>query len=231
MRPAPSDGKQEAEQDPKLAGLDYWKGWCCDRCGMANERSSWRGWECEGCSQLYRPKRRIWTAAALAPPMRPVAQGPRIEDGFPLFPAGQTSRSSMVWDDGLKIVMHGLPDQTEIHHALVHYGGNSNKDADSAFEDLQQQGSAEIPFKRMPVLDSNGRGGMRPVLSLQLPLNIPSLHRLRSYLLPLLHVPLRSTRNPPNADLALGKTSAVGHLADVVLQDHPRHEQACLPNH
>ena len=37
---------------PALAGehgKDFWRGWICDKCGMANERRKWKGWECEGC--------------------------------------------------------------------------------------------------------------------------------------------------------------------------------------
>jgi hypothetical protein len=30
-------------------GKDFWRGWICDKCGMANERRKWKGWECEGC--------------------------------------------------------------------------------------------------------------------------------------------------------------------------------------
>jgi hypothetical protein len=55
--------------------------------------------------------------------------------------------------------MHGLQDSTEIHHALSHNGNNFNKDADAAFEALQQQGALEIPFKRVPDLDPRGRRG------------------------------------------------------------------------
>jgi hypothetical protein len=95
--------------------------------------------------------------------MRPVAYGPRLDDGYPVFPSNLTTRTSSIWEDGLKIVMHGLQDSTEIHHALAHNGNNFNKDADAAFEALQQQGALEIPFKRVPELDPRGRRGCSPL--------------------------------------------------------------------
>lgn len=30
-------------------GGDYWRGWVCGKCGMANERRRWSGWDCDGC--------------------------------------------------------------------------------------------------------------------------------------------------------------------------------------
>jgi hypothetical protein len=151
MRPRPQDGKQKSEVDPKLAGRDFWKGWCCDRCGMANERWLWKGWECDGCQQRFRVKRRIWGAADLWPDMRPIPIGPRIEDGTATFPWKETTHSSIIWEDGLKVMLHGLPDRTEIHHALSHVGRAFNKDSTLAFEALQAQGGNEVDFKRMAV--------------------------------------------------------------------------------
>lgn len=34
-------------------GKDWWRGWICDKCGMANERKKWKGWECDGCKVNY----------------------------------------------------------------------------------------------------------------------------------------------------------------------------------
>ncbi len=157
-RPRPGDGKNIPELEPSQAGKDFWKGWCCDKCGMANERWNSMYWDCEGCQHRFQPRRRIWKARELWPPMRPVPTGPRLEEGFPEFPPGQTTRSATIWEDGLKIVLHGLPDQTEIHHALAHCANDFNKQADVAFADLQSQATREIMLCRAKEQLPNTRG-------------------------------------------------------------------------
>lgn len=31
------------------AGRDFWRGWVCHSCGMANERKKWKEWDCDAC--------------------------------------------------------------------------------------------------------------------------------------------------------------------------------------
>ena len=47
LRPQEPAGEEEGNQDQ--AGRDFWRGWVCRTCGMANERRWWKGWHCEAC--------------------------------------------------------------------------------------------------------------------------------------------------------------------------------------
>ncbi len=209
MRPRPQDGKQKREVDPKLAGRDFWKGWCCDRCGMANERWSWKGWECEGCQQRYRVMRRVWRAADLWPTTRPIPTGPRMEEGHAMFPWNETTRSSIVWEDGLKVILHGLAEGTEIHHALAHNGHDFNKDANLSFMGLQGQGVNEVGFLRVAAF---GRHVRREWCAWGLRHSLCSLYQpsVRVHVLPLLYICLRPTGDSAHP----GYTDCQGHIVE-----------------
>lgn len=38
-----------AEVSRANAGQDFWRGWVCHACGLANERRKWKEWDCEAC--------------------------------------------------------------------------------------------------------------------------------------------------------------------------------------
>lgn len=153
VRPKPSDGKFH-DVDPRYAGKDFWKGFCCAECGMANERSDWRGWICDACGSRYNPSRRIWKALELVQPMRPISTGPRLDEGYPDFPT-DVANWAAIWDDGVKICTHVLKNAEEIHHALAHEGNGFNDKANNTFEALQAQGRDEVALKRTAEIHPN----------------------------------------------------------------------------
>ncbi len=143
----------EASASVTSAGRDFWKGSCCAKCGMASERKSWKGWDCEGCGSIFEPTRKIWTAEMLRDPKRSINTGPRVEDGFQNFPS-MTIETAMIWEDGLRICMHGIEDGSEVHHALSYHGKDYTgqpymRPFDAALEALQVQGEQEVYFRRV----------------------------------------------------------------------------------
>nr|XP_018264086.1 uncharacterized protein I303_03964 [Kwoniella dejecticola CBS 10117]OBR86244.1 hypothetical protein I303_03964 [Kwoniella dejecticola CBS 10117] len=145
------------------AGRDFWRGWVCDKCGLAQERYKWSGWSCEACGHTIQPSRRIYTAEDLRSPSRPVCTSTRQEDGYASLPF-KTQRSWSLFPHHIKVVKHTLDadlfgDQSQVQHSLAHAGNGVNEIADRALRELQVQGATELPLRRYTA-NSNTR---RPV--------------------------------------------------------------------
>ncbi|WWD15727.1 hypothetical protein CI109_100149 [Kwoniella shandongensis] len=138
-------------------GRDFWRGWVCHKCGLAQERNKWNGWNCEACLHSVCPKRRIYSDDELRSPSRPVCTGPRQEDGYASWPFTVT-RSWSLFADDIKVVKHGvsigLGEGAELHHALHHEGQGTHELARKAFMGLQVQGANEVPLKRYPLVNN-----------------------------------------------------------------------------
>ncbi|KAK4687126.1 hypothetical protein P7C73_g2983, partial [Tremellales sp. Uapishka_1] len=160
-------------------GREFWKGWVCRKCGMANERRYWSCWDCEGCKHYVAPKRKILSAESLRPSSRPIYTGPRQDDGFPDFPY-ETTLSSQIWRDDLKIVKHGLEvpfgTGTEVLHALSHQGGKLHLKADEILKDMQSQ-SMEVPLRRYTVKSDSRRDAEKCLSSYYTSLAGPEGHK------------------------------------------------------
>ncbi|WWC85264.1 uncharacterized protein L201_000126 [Kwoniella dendrophila CBS 6074] len=157
--PEPSGISHDVTQSH--AGREYWRGWVCNKCGLAQERYKWAGWNCEACGHSIQPPRRIYTAEDLRPPSRPVCTSTRQDDGYASFPPG-TIRSWSLFDNDIKVVKHTFDplvvgEGSEVHHVLSHEGKDVNKIAGEALKGLQVQGEAEVPFRRYTATSTTRR--------------------------------------------------------------------------
>ncbi|WVW83383.1 hypothetical protein I302_105402 [Kwoniella bestiolae CBS 10118] len=134
------------------AGREFWRGWVCHKCGLAQERYKWAGWSCEACGHLIKPPRRIYTAEDLRPPSRPVCSSARQDDGYASFPF-TANRSWSLFDNDIKVIKHTLDplifgQDCEVHHLLAHEENAVNEVAGEVLRKLQMQGEDELPLRR-----------------------------------------------------------------------------------
>ncbi|WVQ98537.1 hypothetical protein IAU59_005663 [Kwoniella sp. CBS 9459] len=151
LRPPEPTGAEIGIKQESI-GKEYWRGWVCSKCGLAQERHRWFGWTCEACNQTIYPQQQIYTVEELQDPSRPICTGPRQDDGYASFPFPIT-RSFSLFPDDIKIVQHTLDPITfgvgaEIHQALSHNGKGVSDIANNIFKALQTQGSQEVPLRR-----------------------------------------------------------------------------------
>ncbi|WRT66916.1 uncharacterized protein IL334_003881 [Kwoniella shivajii] len=154
LRPAePSGISHETTQAD--VGRDFWRGWVCKKCGLAQERYKWVGWCCEACGHSIQPPRRIYTAEDLRRPSRPVCVSSRQDDGYASFPY-RVDRSWSLFDNNIKVIKHSLDSSlfgagNEVHHVLAHEGNDVNKIAGAIFKGLQSQAENELPLRRFAI--------------------------------------------------------------------------------
>lgn len=153
VRPAPEEGKTDGKA-PQHAAVNYWRGFCCDHCGRANERTTLAFWKCDpwnwnsNCPGRLEMAETAWSYKDLQPPMRIISTGPRVDEGTPQKFPKETIGVTDVWQDGLKVCKRVIPDQIEIHHALAHATLKTTVDADDLFRRLQSQYRMErVPQK------------------------------------------------------------------------------------
>ncbi|KIR58584.1 hypothetical protein I314_05423 [Cryptococcus bacillisporus CA1873] len=122
------------------AGREYWTGFVCNKCKLAQERDDWSGWRCKLCDHFV-IKSGFHSHISLRP-FRPICTGPRQEDGFAIWPK-PTRRSWSLYEDNAKVIRHqvdaSLGPGTEVHHVL-----GSERQADltgKLFMELQKLGS------------------------------------------------------------------------------------------
>lgn len=72
-----------------------------------------------------------------------------------------------IYNDGVKVILHGLEDGQDVHHVLV--TEKTNLKGDSIFKALQEQNPNPSPFKRVPDQNPKTPGKLLIVFSLGSP--------------------------------------------------------------
>ncbi|EIW65753.1 hypothetical protein TREMEDRAFT_74911 [Tremella mesenterica DSM 1558] len=70
----------------ETAGKEYWAPSLCAGCGRANSTVDTLQPECGVCGEQVRRHKKVWSAAELRAPMRPICTGQRQDSGFPTWP-------------------------------------------------------------------------------------------------------------------------------------------------
>lgn len=127
---------------PIAVGADYWRGFVCQHCGQASERTKWSKWECSNCLIAIHDRKILYPENLR--PMRPVSTGPRQDSSFGSLKLAH-ERKILTFDDGIKVCRYNFEQGQSVFHALHHEG--VGKSANSILVDLQ---GATIPFERKP---------------------------------------------------------------------------------
>ncbi|OWT42197.1 hypothetical protein C362_00569 [Cryptococcus neoformans Bt1] len=158
----PEPGIHMLKSGRENIGREYWTGFVCSKCKLAQERDDWSGWRCKLCDHFV-IKSGFHSHIALRP-LRPICTGPRQEDGFATWPK-PAHRSWSLYEDNVKVIRYQvdaiLGPGTEVHHVL-----GSEKQADftgKSFVELQKLGNVasvagdvNLP-KRFPALPDEER--------------------------------------------------------------------------
>ena len=128
---------------PIAVGADYWRGFVCQHCGQASERTRWSKWECSNCLIAIHDRKILYTENLKL--KRPVSNALRLDNGFAQIKLPH-ERKELTLDDGVKVCRYELGPGQDVFHAMSHEG--IGKVANSILVDLQ---GAAIPFERKPV--------------------------------------------------------------------------------
>lgn len=158
VRPPPEEGKIIGKAPPEKAYVNYWRGWCCDKCGRASERWDMEDWSCPAldCGKRFSLDQPRYGYQDLLPPTRIISTGPRVDEGTPQRFPKDTVVVVDVWTDGLKVCKRVIPDQVEIFHGLAHADLVDTKFCDVLFKELQAKGSyiQRVPQDRRIISES-----------------------------------------------------------------------------
>ncbi|OCF35309.1 hypothetical protein I316_02855 [Kwoniella heveanensis BCC8398] len=150
--PEPTGDDVETSQD--LIGRNFWRGWVCGKCGLAQERYKWSGWNCEACGHFISHRRKVYSEVDLRNPSRPVCTGTRQEDGYAIIPPQYTRHVWSLLPD-MKHVFYSFDPIIfgpggGIHHIMNHEGKGVHEAASNLLKTLQTSGKGELALRRLP---------------------------------------------------------------------------------